>query len=114
MKIARVSQRAAAARLPMSSLLMEAVHPGQGKEPTGPPSRSLEVDIGGVPTKLMASGYSNRIFVVVTQRDNFGTLIQATRDDAVEASGPGCYTTRVLLGRRDDEALEVPRHRRYP
>ncbi|EOD32965.1 hypothetical protein EMIHUDRAFT_112003 [Emiliania huxleyi CCMP1516] len=74
----------------------------------GPLSKSAEVCIGGVSTRLIATAYANRIFVVVSQRENLGTLISATRESATGlASGPGCYSTRVLLGRRDDEALEV-------
>jgi proteasome assembly chaperone 3 len=91
----------------MSSLLMEASHAPIAREPSGPPSATLNVDICGVPTKLLASAYSNRIFVVVTQQDNLGTLIQAFREDPIDSAGPGCYGTRILLGRRDDEALEV-------
>lgn len=55
----------------------------------------------------MLSAYSNRILAIVTQRENLGTLIHAFREDAVDAAGPGCYGTRVLLGRRDEETLEV-------
>eukprot|EP00320_Phaeocystis_rex_P001124 CAMPEP_0119070826 /NCGR_PEP_ID=MMETSP1178-20130426/43270_1 /TAXON_ID=33656 /ORGANISM="unid sp, Strain CCMP2000" /LENGTH=114 /DNA_ID=CAMNT_0007052701 /DNA_START=96 /DNA_END=440 /DNA_ORIENTATION=+ len=44
--------------------------------------------------------------VAVTQADNMGTLIHAECDNPLDASS-GSYTTRVHLGRRDDEILEV-------
>ena len=86
---------------------LEMIANGCAQQP-GPLSKSAEVCIGGVSTRLIATAYANRIFVVVSQRENLGTLISATRESATGlASGPGCYSTRVLLGRRDDEALEV-------
>lgn len=90
----------------MSSLLLESA-PAPQPRAAGPSSATLEVEIGGRPTKLMLSAYSNRILAIVTQRENLGTLIHAFREDAVDAAGPGCYGTRVLLGRRDEETLEV-------
>ncbi|EOD04982.1 hypothetical protein EMIHUDRAFT_220440 [Emiliania huxleyi CCMP1516] len=48
----------------------------------GPLSKSAEVCIGGVSTRLIATAYANRIFVVVSQRENLGTLISATRESA--------------------------------
>ncbi len=34
-----------------------------------------EAVVCGVPTKFMLSAYGNRLFVLVTQADNFGTLV---------------------------------------
>jgi len=45
--------------------------------------------------------------VVVSQTGTFGTLIHASRDNPVESCSASSYTTRILLGRRDDETLEV-------
>ena len=72
----------------------------------GPAHAAHDVEICGVPTKVALTAYSNRVFVVVTQTDNLGTLIAAERDLAIDPTCT-CYSTRVLLGRRDDETLEV-------
>ena len=91
----------------MSSLLEDsfiaAPTPGGA---AGPAHAAHDVEICGVPTKIALTAYSNRVFVVVTQTDNLGTLIAAERDLAIDPTCT-CYSTRVLLGRRDDETLEV-------
>ena len=91
----------------MSSLLEDsfiaAPTPGGA---AGPAHAAHDVEICGVPTKIALTAYSNHVFVVVTQTDNLGTLIAAERDLAIDPTCT-CYSTRVLLGRRDDETLEV-------
>ena len=69
-------------------------------------SKSLEAVVCGVPTQFVLTAYSNRIFVIVTQTQSMGTLIHAEADNPIEAAS-GSFSTRVLLGRRDDEVLEV-------
>ena len=95
----------------MSSLLEDsfiaAPTPGGA---AGPAHAAHDVEICGVPTKIALTAYSNRVFVVVTQTDNLGTLIAAERDLAIDPTCT-CYSTRVLLGRRDDETLECTRAR---
>lgn len=71
-----------------------------------PPSRSFEAELCGVRTHFVLTSYANRIFIVVTQTPNMGTLIVATADDPLNATGKS-YSTRVLLGKRDDEVLEA-------
>ena len=96
-----------------------------------PPTRAFEAEIGGVRTQFVLTAYTNRIMVVVTQSQNMGTLvhaptvvvlaalvsqpcsalasrrqIMACADDPLNPTGTS-YSTRVLVGRRDDEALEA-------
>ena len=80
--------------------------PNPSKAPGVPPTRSFVATLCGVPTQFVLTAYSNRIFVVVTQSQNFGTLIQASADNPLNMSGTS-YSTRVLVGRRDDEVLEA-------
>lgn len=72
----------------------------------GPTSRTHVASVCGVPTRFVLTAYTNRIFVVVTQTANMGTLIMAQNDSPLTPSST-CYSTRVLLGRRDDDALEA-------
>lgn len=69
-------------------------------------SKSLEATVCGVPTKFVLTAYTNRIFVVVTQTAGMGTMIVAQKDQPMNTAS-AAYSTRVLLGRRDDEVLEV-------
>jgi hypothetical protein len=69
-------------------------------------TRSLESTVCGVPTRFELTAYTNRIFVVVTQTAGMGTLILAQKDSPMNASS-SCYSTRIILGRRDDEMLEA-------
>ena len=95
---------------------------------TLPRTVTHEEVVCGVPTKFALTLYSNRVFVVLTQTENLGTMvrallpssrrrcthnslsrcsqIQAHADSPLDA-GRTSYSTRVLFGRRDDEALEV-------
>ena len=71
-----------------------------------PPTVTHAATICGVPTRIVLTAYSNRIMVVVTQNENMGTLLLAQNDNPMSASG-ACYSVRVLLGKRDDEDIEV-------
>ena len=96
-----------------------------------PRTRSFEATINGVRTHFVLTAYTNRVFVVVTQTQNMGTLVRtpahgpgacncifipcfgvslpqimACADDPLNPSGTS-YSTRVLVGRRDDEVLEA-------
>ena len=72
----------------------------------GPLTRTHEAVVCGVPTRFVLTAYTNRIMVVVTQTKNMGTLLLARNDNPQNPSAT-CYSVRVLLGRRDDEAVEV-------
>lgn len=107
------------------------VEPRAGAAPgpshDGVRTREHTATICGVPTRFVLSAYSNRTLVLVTQTSGMGTLVRrrppwsraralltcplraqihAQADNSINASS-GTYTTRVLLGRRDDEVLEV-------
>merc|ERR1711908_159255 len=70
------------------------------------PSVEWQSDVCGTSTKFVLTRYSNRVFAVVTQADNFGTLIHCDRDNPMDHENT-TYTVRVLLGRRDNETNEV-------
>ena len=47
---------------------------------TVPPSKSFEATLCGVRTQFVLTAYANRVFVIVTQTQNVGTLVRrATR-----------------------------------
>mmetsp|Transcript_57483 Transcript_57483/g.132008 ORF Transcript_57483/g.132008 Transcript_57483/m.132008 type:complete len:130 (-) Transcript_57483:401-790(-) len=69
-------------------------------------TRSAQATVCGVETNMLVTAYSNRFFVHISQNENFGTLIHSWRDNPVEGACSS-FSTRVLLGRRDDETLEV-------
>ena len=71
-----------------------------------PPTRAWEATLCGVRTHFVVTLYTNRLFVVVTQAQNMGTLIAASADDPLNLTSTS-YSTRVLLGKRDDEVLEA-------
>ena len=62
--------------------------------------------MAGVPTRFVVTLYANRVFVIITQTQNMGTLIMAQADDPLNVHGTS-YSTRVIVGRRDDEVLEA-------
>merc|ERR1712083_548104 len=69
-------------------------------------TRSIQATVCGVETNMLVTAYSNRFFVHISQNENFGTLIHSWRDNPIEGASSS-FSTRVLLGRRDDETLEV-------
>lgn len=71
-----------------------------------PRSSTHEVVVCGIPTRFVLTAYTNRIMVVVTQTQNMGTLILASADNPLDPTSRA-FTTRVLVGKRDDEALEA-------
>lgn len=58
----------------------------------------------GVPTDFHVSVYSDRVLVIITQNGKPGTLLLAQRERGAggTASGPGSFSTKVLMGKRDD------------
>ena len=39
-------------------------------------TRSAQVSVGGVPTNLLVTAYSNRFFILISQSESFGTLVR--------------------------------------
>ena len=53
---------------------------------TVPPSKSFEATLCGVRTQFVLTAYANRVFVIVTQTQNVGTLVRrATRSLCLSA-----------------------------
>lgn len=88
------------------------------------PTRGGRQDVEGTKTELVVTPFSDRIFVVVTQMGKLGTLVRAAagawahmgsrraaaqmsaaRDE--EAGDSETFSVQTLMGRRDEELLEV-------
>lgn len=73
----------------------------------GIPTASLEISVQGQPAHLLISAYANRLMIIVTGAtlSSLGTILQAEKE-GVLGSGT-TYRVETLLGRRDDETLEL-------
>jgi hypothetical protein len=60
--------------------------------------------ICGVPTDFHVSVYADRVLVIITQNGKPGTLLLAQRERGAGGmgTGKGSFTTKVLMGKRDD------------
>jgi hypothetical protein len=67
-------------------------------------SAQTHASIGGVPTDFHVSVYSDRVLVVITENGKPGTVLLAQRERGAGgvAGGPGSFSTKVLMGKRDD------------
>ncbi|XP_077590627.1 proteasome assembly chaperone 3 [Stigmatopora nigra] len=66
-------------------------------------SRQTQKEINGVPTQVVCTGFSNYIFIVITQYGKIGTLVSVTPESRCEEFSTSMYSTKVLLGK--DEPL---------
>jgi proteasome assembly chaperone 3 len=75
-------------------------------------SAQTHAAIGGVPTDFHVSVYSDRVLVVITQNGKPGTLLHAQRERSAGGmgTGPGCFSIKVLLGKRDEYLQVYARH----
>ena len=67
-------------------------------------SAQTQALICGVPTDFHVSVYGDRVLVIITQNGKPGTLLLAQRERGAGGvgGGPGSFTTKVLMGKRDD------------
>ena len=80
---------------------------GPGPQPLFPPTNSTSVSNGkGVVTNITSSSYADRHFVIITQTRKFGSLLTAWTEDRIDGLTKTC-DSHVLLGKRDDELLNV-------
>ncbi|CCI42217.1 hypothetical protein ABG067_004246 [Albugo candida] len=61
--------------------------------------------INGHDTNLCLSIFTNQIFIIVSQIDTFGTVVQARKRESLSENFQS--EVQVLLGRRDDPLLLV-------
>ena len=60
----------------------------------------------GVVTTIVLSSYQDRHFLLITQTGKFGSLLTSWCEDRLDGSSK-LYKSHVLLGKRDDELLNV-------
>ena len=66
-----------------------------------------EAEVRGVKTHISVAHHANRIFLIISQDGNIGTLVHAQKDNPVEHGQTGTFSAKVLLGRRDADIVEV-------
>ena len=70
------------------------------------PVRSAQTHaaIAGVATDFHVSVYADRVLVVITQNGKPGTLLSAQTERGAGGMGgtPGAFSTKVLMGKRDE------------
>jgi proteasome assembly chaperone 3 len=71
------------------------------------PIRTVQasISVSGSPATVLLSVFSDRVLVIVSQLDTFGTLVHAQRNSVL--GGQATYATSTLLGMRDDMLPEV-------
>ena len=59
--------------------------------------------IGGVHTNVVVSEFENKLFIVVSQLERLGTLVELTREreNFDDGCAPPTFNTKVLLGKDD-------------
>ena len=60
----------------------------------------------GVVTTIILSSYQDRHFLLITQTGKFGSMLTSWSEDRLDGSSK-LYKSHVLLGKRDDELLNV-------
>ncbi len=67
-------------------------------------SAQTQASICGVSTDFHVSVYSDRVLVIITQNGKPGTLLLAQREQGAGGmgGGQGAFTTKVLMGKRDE------------
>ena len=68
-------------------------------------SKQISVNIQGYETRFLAQKYSNRLFLVVTQCNSFGTLLNITKDQLNSIRPDNAeipFSIEFLMGSEDD------------
>lgn len=67
--------------------------------------------IDGIHTDVVCTNFSDRLFIVITQYQKFGTLVSVTKDTVVkDGMREPTYSTNVLLGRDEPESHVIARN----
>lgn len=77
----------------------------ESRIPGFPVQSEITVDIDGLLTTIMCTSFSDHLFVTISQKDKFGTIIRAS--SYTKADGGKIFEANVLLGKRDDPLLII-------
>mmetsp|Transcript_3768 Transcript_3768/g.5260 ORF Transcript_3768/g.5260 Transcript_3768/m.5260 type:complete len:161 (-) Transcript_3768:5-487(-) len=74
----------------------------QGKFPVG--VRHVATEIDGNHTEIIINTFASHVFIIVTQTDKMGTMIQASRDQGELDDGLSepSFSMKVLIGKREN------------
>lgn len=69
--------------------------------------RSTSVVFNSKKIDIVFNEYDDRYFVIITQMNKIGTLVEASAEDSILREGALTYTTSTLIGKRDDMLIDV-------
>lgn len=77
----------------------------ESRIPGFPVESEITVDIGGLMTTIKCASFSDQLFITISQKNKFGTIIRAS--SYTKADGGKIFEANVLLGKRDDPLLII-------
>lgn len=70
-----------------------------------PAEQKSIVELDGIKTEILCSSFTDRIFIIITQIDKVGTLLNAWTEE--KADGGKLFLVSTLMGKRDDPLLTI-------
>jgi hypothetical protein len=56
---------------------------------------------------IVFNEYDDRYFVIITQLNKIGTLVEASAEDSIMREGALSYNISTLIGKRDDVLIDI-------
>eukprot|EP01111_Echinosteliopsis_oligospora_P003667 TRINITY_DN15760_c0_g1_i1.p1 TRINITY_DN15760_c0_g1~~TRINITY_DN15760_c0_g1_i1.p1 ORF type:complete len:150 (+),score=16.58 TRINITY_DN15760_c0_g1_i1:18-467(+) len=96
-------------REPVSSLSLEDTLANSNDSKTFPlRTQHVALKVNDVHTEFIITPFSDHLFIAITQTEKLGTLFQAYKTSGeMTASGEPNYSVTTLLGKRDDDILNI-------
>lgn len=70
-----------------------------------PTENKTTIEVDGIVTEILCSSFSDRIFILITQINKVGTLLNAWAES--KADGGKLFLVSTVMGRRDDPLLTI-------
>eukprot|EP01119_Soliformovum_irregulare_P020859 TRINITY_DN6823_c0_g1_i1.p1 TRINITY_DN6823_c0_g1~~TRINITY_DN6823_c0_g1_i1.p1 ORF type:complete len:160 (+),score=18.24 TRINITY_DN6823_c0_g1_i1:26-505(+) len=68
-------------------------------------TKQIAAKIEGIHTEIIINVYLDYVFIIITQTNKIGTIIEATKDQDqyFEGESEGSFSVKVHIGKRDDD-----------
>ncbi|KAH0540599.1 hypothetical protein KQX54_018460 [Cotesia glomerata] len=68
------------------------------------------ISINGNHTDIAVKVYKNRLFIIVTQFQKFGSMVTVTRESSLDQFNSDTYSTHVIFGKDTEEIHAAVRY----